>query len=580
MKKIITGNEAIAGAARMAGVKVATGYPGTPATEILENVAGFPEIQAEWCPNEKVALEVASGASMAGGRALTAMKHVGLNVAADPLLSLSYSGVGAGLVIVSADDPGMYSSQNEQDNRWYAKFAKVPLLEPADSQEAFDFTILAFEISEKFDTPVILRTTTRISHTATVVEVPPIPENQKNPTGFLKNPPKYVLLPAYARQRHLFVEERLKKLGEFSETTEINQAEITTGEIGFITSGLNYQYLKEVLPEAPVFKLGLSYPPPIEKIKKFAASFKKIFVLEELDDFLFECLTAGGLQLTPKPPEFCCDELSIERIREILNKWGVLEHNPKKIFTPLALPARPPVLCAGCSHRGIFYLLNKLKLNVTGDIGCYTLGALPPLNALDTCTCMGAGINQAHGIGRITPQKKNTVAVIGDSTFIHSGITGLINCVYNQGKNPIVILDNSTTAMTGGQDHPGSGKTLKETTTHQLDLVALGEACGVKYLKIVNPYNLKETEKIIKEFLNLDEPSVIISRAPCIVTQRVPFDKKFRLNQEKCQGCDLCLKLGCPAIIKEEKKISLDEVICINCGLCFQVCPSGAIEEC
>jgi len=582
MKVLLSGNEAIARGAYEAGVKVATAYPGTPSTEILENIVNYKEIYAEWSPNEKVALEVGTGAAIAGRRALVAMKHVGLNVAADPLFTVSYTGLRGGLVIVTADDPEMYSSQNEQDNRNYAKFAKLPMLEPSDSQEAKDFVKQAFEISEKYDTPVMLRTTTRISHSKSIVELSE-PEGQDVHGGLEKQPEKFVMLPRYARVRHPIVEERVKRLEEFADTFKKNEIEIQDTSIGIITSGACYQYAKESFPTYSFLKLGMVYPLPIKMIRAFAAQVKKLYVFEELDPFFEEQIKSFGIEVTGKDIFPLCGEfnpaIAEERIRE----------TPKsREYKPLItyLPPRPPIMCPGCSHRGIFYTLKKQRVFVTGDIGCYTLGALPPLEAMDTCICMGAGIGHAMGIDKALGSEAlgKAVAIIGDSTFLHSGITGLLDIVYNKGACTVIILDNRTTAMTGRQEHPGTGYTIRGEMTKSVDISSLCSALGVDHVTKVNPYDLEQLDSVLKEEINRPEPSVIIAEAPCILHRRggKPSEKPLMVNENKCVGCKTCLQIGCPAIEwrKEEEnegKAFINQVLCTGCNLCAQICKKAAL---
>ncbi len=592
-RALLSGNEAIARGAFECGVKMAAAYPGTPSTEILENLAIYKdkEMHAEWSPNEKVAMEVGMGAAFGGVRALVVMKHVGVNVAADPLFTLSYTGLKGGLVVVTADDPEMHSSQNEQDNRNYAKFAKVPMLEPSDSQEAKDFTKIAFEISEKFDTPVMLRVTTRVSHSKSVVllEEPIVSPIQP---GLVKDPVKFVMLPGNARKRHPIVEKRMEELAHFAENFSENRIEWGENKIGIISSGISYQYAKDVMPEASFLKLGMVFPLPKAMIKSFASGVRKIFIVEELDPFIEEQVKAMGIEVTGKEVFPLCGELTP----------GLVEKGLKGREAPILtkeigmrLPARPPVLCPGCPHRGIFSLLNKMKLFVAGDIGCYTLGFLPPLSAIDTCVCMGASIGHAMGLDRALGEAAlgKVVAVIGDSTFLHSGITSLLNVAYNKGAVTLIILDNHTTAMTGRQDHPGTGFTLQGDATLQVNLVKLARALGIRHVKVVNPYELKATERVIKREVKRNEPSVIISRAPCILSRRERADLKpaFLVKADDCTGCRTCLRLGCPAIewVKEDGetlagkkrkgRASIDRFLCNGCTICAQICKFGAIKE-
>ena len=579
MKKLLSGNEAVARGIYEAGVKFASAYPGTPSTEILENVVHYKDdVYCEWAPNEKVAVEAAAGASMGGVRSVAAMKHVGLNVAADPFFSMGYIGSNGGLVIITADEPSMHSSQNEQDNRHYARAAKMPCIEPSDSQEAKDFIILAYEISENFDTPVLFRMTTRICHSKSIVELGEREEIKSK--GFDRNFRKYVILPANARKLHLKVEERLKKLEEYGYNSPLNKIEMNGTDIGIITSSIAYQYAKEVFPNASILKLGLSYPMPKKLIKKFSDKVETIYVIEELEPFLEEQIKAMGIKVIGKDKLPITYEFNTNVIEEsLLNKKSYKEIKVEN------LPPRPPVLCPGCPHRAVFYTLSKLNVHVTGDIGCYTLGALPPFLALHTCVCMGASIGSAYGIEKAMEEDPTgkVVAVIGDSTFIHSGITELINVVYNKGISTVCIMDNSITAMTGHQDHPGTGKTLMGEKTHNLDLIKLAEACGVKNENIrpVNAFDTKELMKVFKEELAKSEPSVVITQGPCIFIE--PKTKKWKLfevDSEKCKACGVCLKVGCPAIYKDENDISvIDPIFCLGCTVCAQVCPFNAIIE-
>jgi len=575
LRKLISGNEAVAYGAWECGVRFAAGYPGTPSTEILEYLSNFDEVDSQWSPNEKVAFEVGAGASMGGARVLVTMKHVGVNVTADPLFSLSYMGVNGGLVLVSADDPSMHSSQNEQDNRHYAIAAKVPLFEPSDSQEARDFTKEAFDVSEKFDTPVILRMTTRTCHSKGIVETGK--RKEVDNTGYVKNYKKYVLLPSNARIRHIHVEERMKKLEDYSNETLCNRIERGNKKLGIITAGVAYQYAKEVFPDATYLKLGMIHPLPKKLIKKFSRLVEKIIIIEELDPVIEEQVKAMGIKVVGKDKVPLIYELNQEILRLVLKRG-----KPKKsLLEGVKLPGRPPVMCPGCSHRGMFHSFKRLRLTVTGDIGCYTLGALPPLEATDTCTCMGASIGTALGIEKATGEKtsKRMVAVIGDSTFVHSGITPLIDVVYNKGTTTVCILDNSTTAMTGHQEHPATGRTLKGEETAKLDLFAICKAIGVKRVVRVNPYDLKGVRKTLKEELKSGEPSVIISEAPCIIKVRHKLGAVKKVNIEECDECYLCLDLGCPAIELDGKKPRINMLLCVGCDMCVQVCPTGAIQS-
>ncbi len=583
MKRLLSGNEAVARGIYEAGVKFASAYPGTPSTEILENVVKYKnDIHCEWAPNEKVAVESAIGASMGGVRSVAAMKHVGLNVAADPFFSMGYIGSNGGIVIISADDPSMHSSQNEQDNRHYARAAKMPCIEPSDSQEAKDFMIYAQEISERFDTPVLFRMTTRVCHSKSTVELGERKDIKSK--GFERNFSKYVILPANARKLHLKVEERLKKLEEYGYDCPLNKIEVNPDrigtKIGIISSSIAYQYAKEVFPNASYLKLGLSFPMPKKLIKEFASKVETLYVVEELESFLEEQIKAMGIKVIGKDKLPITYEFNTDVVEEsLLNKKSYREINIQ------GLPPRPPSLCPGCPHRAVFYTLHKLNVHVTGDIGCYTLGGLPPLSALHTCVCMGASIGNAYGIERAMPEDPTgkVVAVIGDSTFIHSGITELINVVYNKGVSTICIMDNNITAMTGHQDHPGTGKTLMGERTHKLDLIKLVESCGVKKENIrpVSAFDTKELMKVFKEELAKSEPSVVITQGPCIFIE--PKEKKwklFEIDSEKCTACGICLKVGCPAIYKDEDdKAVIDPIFCLGCEVCAQVCPFDAIIE-
>ncbi len=576
-RAVLSGNEAIARGFYEAGGRFAAAYPGTPSTEILENIGKYQEIKAQWSPNEKVALEVAAGASLGGVRALAAMKHVGLNVAADPLFSLSYMGVNGGLVIISADDPAMHSSQNEQDNRWYAKAAKIPMLEPSDSQEAKDFTILALELSEKFDTPVLLRTTTRINHSKSIVELkePIVVERKKYAKDYTKN----VLLPSNARKKHVFVEERLEKMAEYGKTAPVNRMEMGDTKIGIITSGISYQYAKEVFPDASILKLGLTFPLPKELIREFAAKVEKLFVIEELDPFLEEQILAMGIAVEGKNKLPILGELNLNTVREAL-----LEEESDDLDFSLKepIPPRPPVLCPGCSHRGVFYALKRLKLTVTGDIGCYTLGALPPLEAMDTCLCMGASVGFSEGMEKTEGEELQgkVVGVIGDSTFFHSGITGLIDIFYNKSNAKLIILDNQITAMTGHQEHPGSGLSLRREPTNRVDIEKLVRAIGIERVVKIDPYDVKGTIEIIKKEMQVQEPSVMIADAPCVIRARKIFTEPYFVDTEKCIKCGMCHKVGCPAIEKDENgKTKINPLLCIGCDICRQVCKPQAIQR-
>ncbi|HBV96225.1 MAG: indolepyruvate ferredoxin oxidoreductase [Peptococcaceae bacterium BICA1-7] len=579
MKELMTGNVAIARGAFESGVTVGAGYPGTPSTEILENFCRYQGIYAEWAPNEKVALEVGIGAAMAGARVLVTMKHVGVNVAADPLLTAAYTGVNGGLVLVSADDPGMHSSQNEQDNRNYARFARIPVLEPADSAEARDMVGLALDISEEFDIPVILRTTTRVAHSQGFVEIKERVERSLK--DYQKDTRKWLMVPAFGRMRRQSLGERLTRLLDYSEKTPVNFVLEGSPEVGVITSGISFQYVRETLPGASVLKLGMTYPLPAELIKRFAAGVKRLFVVEELEPHIEEFVRLLGLPVAGREffPE--TGELSVAVLKRGFMAAGIIPEEkavPVQSFDDMpAVPVRPPVLCAGCPHRGVFYTLHKLKLVVTGDIGCYTLGGLAPLEGMDSCVCMGASIGMSHGIDKASPELRGrTVAVIGDSTFLHSGITGLIDVIYNNGNTTVMILDNSTTAMTGHQEHPSTGKTLMGAAAPRVDLEGLVRALGVTRVSTVDPLDLSQLTEAIKAEVAASGPSVIIARKPCALLKR-EAKPPVTVDREACTGCKTCLKLSCPAISVNEKLCSVDPVSCIGCGLCTQVCKFGAL---
>lgn len=573
MKKLMLGNEAFARGLYESGCKIASSYPGTPSTEITEAVAKYEEVYAEWAPNEKVAMEVAIGASIAGARSFCAMKHVGLNVAADPLYTAAYTGVNAGMVIAVADDPGMHSSQNEQDSRHHAVASKVPMLEPSDSAECKEFAMKAYEISEQFDTPVIVRLSTRVSHSQSSVEI-----SDRKDCGlreYVKNPQKYVMMPAFAKNRHVFVEERTKKLIEYSETSPLNKIEVNNSEIGVISSGIAYQYAKEALGNTVSYlKLGIVNPLPEKIIKDFAAKFKKIYVIEELDGIIESHCKALGINVIGKELFGYIGELSQSIISEkILGK-----KNEYQTFSE-DIPVRPPVMCAGCPHRGLFYSLAKLKVTVSGDIGCYTLGAAAPLCAMDTTICMGASVSAIHGFNKArgAESEKKTVAVIGDSTFMHSGITGLVNIAYNSTNSTVIILDNSITGMTGHQQNPTTGYNLKGDVAAKVCLETLCKAVGIERVRVVDPYNMAETEKAIKEELAVEEPSVIISRRPCALLKYVKHKPALKVDTDKCKSCKACLKIGCPAVSMQNGKAYIDHTQCVGCGICTEMCHFDAI---
>jgi len=572
-KQLYLGNQAIARGLYEGGCHVVSSYPGTPSTEITEYVAKYPEIYSEWAPNEKVAMEVALGASIAGARAFCGMKHVGLNVAADPLFTASYTGVNAGLLIGVADDPGLHSSQNEQDSRHYARAAKLPMIEPSDSDECLQFAKQAFALSEQFDTPMILRLCTRIAHSCSLAETG---EREDTPLrDYEKNPQKFVMMPSNAGPRHVVVEQRTEALQQYAETTPLNRVEHTTGaKIGVVTAGDCYTYSREALGDkAGYLKLGMVYPLPTKLILDFCKHYETVYVVEELDPFIEEHCRLIGADVVGKSAFSLLGEYSAALVKE-----AVLGEKSEGLTLEDKLPPRPPVLCAGCPHRGIFYVLNKLKVKVSGDIGCYTLGALSPLSAIDTVVCMGASVSGLHGMTAARPDwHKNSVAVIGDSTFIHSGVTGLIGIAYNKGNSTIVILDNSITGMTGHQQNPTTGITLKGDPTVSVDLEALSRAVGINRVRVVDPANLAETETAIKEELAIDEPSVIIARRPCALLKTVKHAPPLHVN-DKCTGCKMCMKIGCPSIRFNGKKPEIDQTTCVGCGVCTQMCKFSAIQ--
>ncbi|MGN0498803.1 MAG: indolepyruvate ferredoxin oxidoreductase subunit alpha [Acutalibacteraceae bacterium] len=575
MKKLMLGNEAVARGLFEAGVRVASSYPGTPSTEITENAAKYDEIRCEWAPNEKVAAEAAAGACFAGARSFCGMKHVGLNVAADPFFTMSYIGVNGGMMLAVADDPGMHSSQNEQDSRNYAKAAKVPMLEPADSDECKRFTKLAYELSEEYDTPVVLRLTTRIAHSRSLVEVE---ERQERPLKeYKKNPQKNVMLPANAKGRHVFVEERTKKLTQLAESADFNRVEMNDTAIGIITAGDCYQYAKEALGDkASYLKLGMIYPMPEKLIKDFAAKVDKLFVIEELDDFIETHCRKIGLNPIGKELFSLCGEFSQKTVREL-----ILGEKPDSIALDTQIPIRPPVMCCGCPHRGLFYALKKLKVYVSGDIGCYTLGASAPIAMMDTCVCMGASVSALHGfnLARGEESEKKSVAVIGDSTFMHSGVTGLIDIAYNATNSVVIVLDNSITGMTGHQQNPTTGYNIKGDPASAVDLESLCHAVGIDNVAVCDPYNLDETIAVIKEQLEKDGPSVVISRRPCALLKYVKHNPPLRIESDKCIGCKMCLSIGCPAISIKDGKAQIDNTQCVGCGVCKGLCKKSAIVD-
>ncbi len=579
MKAILSGNEAIARGFIEAGGKLAAAYPGTPSTEVLETLSRIKGIHAEWSVNEKVALEVAIGGALSGVRSLACMKHVGVNVAADPLMTAAYTGINAGLVLMAADDPGMFSSQNEQDSRHFARQGKIPCLEPSDSGEALQYIKAAFTLSESFDTPVILRTTTRISHCKSIVEqgTPEVPAGR----GLQKDFGKYVMLPSNAKKRHVLVEDRLIRLKEWVETSPLNQVIDGDKQIGFITSGISFQYVREAFPTAAVLRLGTTFPLPEKLIKKFAASVTKLAVVEELDPFLEEQIKAMGVTVhLGKDALPVCGEFSQRLVREKISGSSITMKEPVA-----GLLMRPPTFCPGCSHRGLYTVLSKLKLYVSGDIGCYTLGALPPFSGMHTCICMGASISAAHGIAKglaLQGVQQKPVAVIGDSTFVHSGITGLINMVYNQGDAIVIIMNNDTTGMTGGQEHAGTGRSAQGEEAPRLDIPKLCKTIGAKRVREIDTYKIKNLEKIIKEEIAAEGPSVLISNQPCVLRYRVSR-KPFAVDKKTCKGCKLCLKAGCIALsfIPQGKTglVEIDPLLCNGCGVCAQLCASGSMKS-
>ena len=575
MKKLLLGNEAVARGLYEAGVRVVSSYPGTPSTEITETAATYDEIYCEWASNEKVAAEVAAGASFAGARSFCAQKHVGLNVAADPLFTMSYIGVNGGMVFGVADDPGLHSSQNEQDSRNYAIAAKLPMLEPADSAECRDFTKLAYELSEQFDTPVILRLTTRVAHSRSPVELHEREEHELKP--YEKNPAKNVMLPAFAKPKHYKVEERMQELAAWADEADINVLEDNHAEIGVIASGAVYQYAKEALGDTVSYlKLGMVHPLPLKKIRELAAKVKKLYVIEELDDVIESFCKKNGIEVHGKDVFPRCDEFSQNVIRKCM-----LGKVPESKKVDVETPGRPPVMCCGCPHRGLFYALKKAKVYVSGDIGCYTLGASAPLSAIDTCVCMGASVSALHGYNKARGKEaeQKSVAVIGDSTFSHSGITGLIDIAYNKSNSVVIILDNSITGMTGHQQNPTTGYNIKGDPTTAVDLEALCKAVGINRVRVCDPYDLKEVQAVLKEELAVEEPSVIISRRPCALLKYVKHKPSLVVDTEKCIGCKACLGIGCPAISVHGGKAAIDRTQCVGCGVCTTLCPKSAITE-
>ncbi len=573
-KRILLGNESIARGAYEAGVKVSAAYPGTPSTEISESIAKYDEIYAEWSPNEKVAAEVAIGASIAGVRAMCCMKHVGVNVASDPLFTAAYSGVGGGLVVVAADDPGMYSSQNEQDSRMVARAAMIPVLEPADSAEAKEYMKAAFELSEAYDTPVMVRSTTRLSHSQGLVELEERVERETVP--YQRNISKYVMMPANAIKRHVVVEERMKKMAEDACTMPVNRAEYRDLSVGFITGGIPYQYVREAMPEASVLKLGLVHPLPRKLIEEFAARVDRLYIFEELEPVIEEQVKSWGILKAVGKELFTVQgEYSANMIRErVLGQRGQIQAQAQ-------VPARPPILCPGCPHRSVYSVLSRLKIHAAGDIGCYTLGALAPLSVVDTTICMGSSISTLHGMEKARGREyiRDWVAVIGDSTFLHTGINSLMNMVYNQSTGTVVILDNSTTGMTGHQDHAATGKTLKGEVVPAIDITKLCRSLGIEHVYEVSAFDQEGLAEAFRRETQRDAVSVIITKAPCVLLKGVTFPDKCVPVSEKCKKCGACLRPGCPALTKnDDGTVSIDETMCNGCGLCAGLCKFGAIE--
>jgi indolepyruvate ferredoxin oxidoreductase, alpha subunit len=588
-KVLLSGNEAIARGAYESGIALAAAYPGTPSTEILENIKKYPDIYSEWSTNEKVALDVAVGGAYAGVRSMAVMKHVGVNVAADSLFYASMTGAEAGLVIVSADDPAMHSSQNEQDNRHYARFARLPCLEPSDSQEAKDMVSAAIQISEAFDTPVLLRTTTRIAHSHSLVDLAER-EEAPAPPEYRVDFTKYVMVPGNARKRHPIIEERISRLAEFAETVDLNRIEEGDPSLGIITSGAAYQYTKEVFPNATILKLGMTYPLPAGLFTRFASMVHRLIVVEELDPFIEEAVQLMGIQVEGKKYFPLLGELDPGIVRRGAVKAGLVPEEelpvPVQVQDLPALPNRPPLLCPGCPHRGVFVVLNKLKLVVNGDIGCYTLGFLPPLASIHSCGCMGASIGVAHGANKTGLVKKN-VAVLGDSTFFHSGMPALLNTAYNQGDTITIILDNRTTAMTGHQENPGTGKTLGGQSTFQVDFALLSKAMGIERTYVLDPYDLDAVERTVRECMQSEGPAVIIAQRECVLMPEVrPTWQAMEIDEERCNGCGLCFKVGCPALVRSElideksgrHLAEINSLLCTGCQICAQVCHRGGIS--
>ena len=570
-RQLMLGNEAVARGAFEAGVRVATAYPGTPSTEITENIAKYDAIYSEWAPNEKVAMEVAVGASLGGARTIVSMKHVGVNVAADPLFTFAYTGVNGGLVVAVADDPGMHSSQNEQDSRYYARSAHIPMLEPGDSQEAKDMVGIALDMSERYDTPVFLRLTTRISHSQGIVALGERQEVDLKP--YQKDFQKNVMMPGMAKKRHVVLEERMNRIAGDANTMDVNRIEMGDTRIGIIVSGIVYQYAREAMPGASYLKLGMVHPLPKKMIEEFANTVDRLIVLEELEPIIEEQIRAWGITVEGKDLFTLQGEYSASMIAKALGQGETQSE------TPATLPVRPPVMCPGCPHRGVYYAMNRLKLGAMGDIGCYTLGALPPLSAIESCVCMGASIGMAHGMDKAmgADRSQKMVAVIGDSTFFHSGITGLIDVVYNSGCSTVLILDNRTTGMTGHQNHPGTGKNIKGDAAPAIDIEALARSIGVTDIQTVDPFDIEGTMAALKRAVQTQAPSVVISKRACALLDRKKNVTPFVINTEKCTQCGMCLKLGCPAIQKKDGLMVIDASLCVACGLCTSVCRFDAI---